>query len=62
MTALGVGGYDGRASGEGEVIVAKGFSGFSKKMPAFFRSLEKNNTREWFTPRKELYESEVRQP
>ena len=38
------------------------FKGFSKKMPAFFRSLEKNNTREWFTPRKELFESEVRAP
>lgn len=42
--------------------MATAFSGFSKKMPAFFRSLEKNNTREWFTPRKELYETEVRQP
>jgi uncharacterized protein (TIGR02453 family) len=38
------------------------FPGFSKKMPAFFRGLEKNNTREWFTPRKELFEAEVRGP
>lgn len=38
------------------------FPGFSKKMPSFFRALEKNNTREWFTPRKELFESEVRGP
>jgi uncharacterized protein (TIGR02453 family) len=38
------------------------FAGFSKKMPAFFRGLEKNNTREWFTPRKALFESEVRGP
>jgi uncharacterized protein (TIGR02453 family) len=39
-----------------------GFAGFSKKMPSFFRALEKNNTREWFTPRKELFEAEVRRP
>src|SRR5438046_1539014 len=38
------------------------FPGFSKKMPSFFRALEKNNTREWFTPRKELFEAEVRGP
>jgi uncharacterized protein (TIGR02453 family) len=38
------------------------FAGFSKKMPSFFRALEKNNTREWFTPRKELFEAEVRGP
>ena len=38
------------------------FPGFSKKMPAFFRGLEKNNTREWFAPRKDLFESEVRGP
>jgi uncharacterized protein (TIGR02453 family) len=38
------------------------FPGFSKKMPSFFRSLAKNNTREWFSPRKELFEAEVRGP
>jgi uncharacterized protein (TIGR02453 family) len=38
------------------------FPGFSKKMPAFFRGLERNNTREWFAPRKELFETEVRGP
>jgi uncharacterized protein (TIGR02453 family) len=42
--------------------MATTFSGFSKKMPAFFRQLAKNNTREWFAPRKELYETEVRGP
>jgi uncharacterized protein (TIGR02453 family) len=41
---------------------AKSFAGFSKKMPAFFRGLARNNTREWFTPRKELFEAEVRGP
>ncbi|HEY7118847.1 MAG TPA: DUF2461 domain-containing protein [Tepidisphaeraceae bacterium] len=38
------------------------FGGFSRKVPAFFRGLEKNNNREWFTPRKEFFESEIRAP
>src|SRR5258706_8434221 len=42
--------------------MAKVFAGFSKKMPAFFRGLERNNTREWFASRKELFEAEVRGP
>jgi uncharacterized protein (TIGR02453 family) len=31
-------------------------------MPTFFRTLEKNNTREWFAPRKEIFETHVRYP
>jgi len=31
-------------------------------MPTFFRALEKNNTREWFGPRKELFETQIRRP
>src|SRR3954471_13562169 len=42
--------------------MANAFPGFSKTMPAFFRGLERDNTREWFTPRKELFEAEVRGP
>src|SRR3954454_12727493 len=42
--------------------MAKTFPGFSKKMSTFFRGLKKNNTREWFTPRKELFEADVRAP
>jgi uncharacterized protein (TIGR02453 family) len=38
------------------------FSGFPKQMPTFFRGLEKNNRREWFTPRKEWFETHVRGP
>ena len=38
------------------------FPGFPKQMPTFFRGLERNNTREWFTPRKELFEQHVRGP
>jgi len=38
------------------------FTGFSPKAISFFRQLEKNNSRDWFTPRKELFEELVRQP
>ena len=31
-------------------------------MPTFFRGLEKNNRRDWFAPRKELFETCVRTP
>ena len=42
--------------------MSKRFPGFSRQMPTFFRSLEKNNEREWFAPRKELFESQIRAP
>jgi uncharacterized protein (TIGR02453 family) len=35
---------------------------FSPKCLSFFRQLEKNNKREWFTPRKTIFESEARTP
>lgn len=35
---------------------------FTPKMLTFFRQLEKNNKREWFTPRKEIFDEQVRQP
>jgi uncharacterized protein (TIGR02453 family) len=35
---------------------------FSPKCLSFFRQLEKNNAREWFTPRKSVFESEARAP
>jgi len=31
-------------------------------MPVFFRGLEKNNRRDWFGPRKELFETQIRAP
>ena len=37
-----------------------GFEGFSDDAVNFFRELRENNTREWFQPRKEIYESQVR--
>jgi uncharacterized protein (TIGR02453 family) len=38
------------------------FPGFPKTLLSFFRSLEKNNRRDWFTPRKELFETQIRAP
>ena len=38
------------------------FPGFPKEGIAFLRSLAKNNDREWFQPRKAIYEEKVRQP
>ena len=37
-----------------------GFEGFSEDAVKFFRGLRKNNTREWFQPRKEIYDSKIR--
>ena len=38
------------------------FPGFPKQALTFFRQLAKNNTREWFQPRKAQYEQHVRAP
>ena len=38
------------------------FQGFSPKALSFFRQLEKNNSRDWFTPRKEQYQELIGQP
>jgi uncharacterized protein (TIGR02453 family) len=38
------------------------FPGFSAAAQKFFRDLRKNNTREWFQPRKEIFEREVKGP
>jgi uncharacterized protein (TIGR02453 family) len=42
--------------------VAAGFPGFPKEMTTFFRSLKRNNKREWFQPRKHLFEQHVKAP
>ena len=42
--------------------MAAGFPGFPKEMTAFFRSLKRNNRREWFQPRKHVYEQYVKEP
>jgi uncharacterized protein (TIGR02453 family) len=38
------------------------FQGFSRAGIAFLRDLKKNNNREWFTPRKSIYEEQLRLP
>lgn len=38
------------------------FPGFPKEMPAFFRQLEKNNDRDWFTAHKSTFDDHVRGP
>jgi len=42
--------------------VAASFPGFPKEMMTFFRSLKRNNRREWFQPRKHLFEQHVKGP
>lgn len=38
------------------------FAGFPEEMVRFFRSLKRNNRREWFQPRKHLFEQQVKTP
>ena len=38
------------------------FPGFPPETLTFFRTLARNNNREWFQPRKELFESKVKAP
>jgi uncharacterized protein (TIGR02453 family) len=42
--------------------VRSGFAGFPPEMVRFFRSLKRNNRREWFQPRKPLFEQHVKAP
>jgi len=42
--------------------VAASFPGFPKEMMTFFKSLKRNNRREWFQPRKEEFEKHVKEP
>ncbi len=42
--------------------MATRFPGFPPEMTQFFRSLKRNNRREWFQPRKHLYEQYVKTP
>lgn len=39
-----------------------GFPGFPPEMVQFFRSLKRNNRRDWFQPRKHLFEQHVKTP
>jgi uncharacterized protein (TIGR02453 family) len=42
--------------------VSSGFAGFPPEMVQFFRGLKRNNRRDWFQPRKHLYEQHVKAP
>jgi len=42
--------------------VRTAFVGFPPEMVKFFRSLKRNNRREWFQPRKHLFEQHVKAP
>src|SRR5690348_3321084 len=42
--------------------VPNSFGGFPKEMVTFFRALKRNNRREWFQPRKHLFEEHVKKP
>lgn len=42
--------------------MADGFPGFPAEGMQFFRDLDKNNDREWFQPRKSIYELNVKLP
>jgi uncharacterized protein (TIGR02453 family) len=42
--------------------VRSAFAGFPPEMIRFFRSLKRNNRREWFQPRKHLFEQHIKTP
>lgn len=42
--------------------MAAAFTGFPEEMVRFFRSLKRNNRREWFQPRKHLFDQHVKEP
>jgi uncharacterized protein (TIGR02453 family) len=42
--------------------MATGFPGFSQEGIDFFRKLARNNRREWFQPRKTIFDEKVKQP
>ena len=44
------------------VPVAHGFKGFPREAFRFFSDLARNNNRDWFQPRKEVYESTCQEP
>src|SRR5580693_2792058 len=45
-----------------ECFVRSAFAGFPPEMVKFFRSLKRNNRREWFQPRKHLFDQHVKEP
>jgi uncharacterized protein (TIGR02453 family) len=47
---------------DGGTLAKTGFPGFPTEGIEFFRKLVKNNRREWFQPRKEVFETRLKQP
>src|SRR6266404_1584591 len=45
-----------------EHVLKTGFPGFPPEALQFLRGLKRNNTREWFQPRKETFEQQVKEP
>ena len=45
-----------------KTVTLEGFEGFSSKGLNFLRDLKKNNEREWFQERREIYENELKLP
>ena len=43
-------------------MARSGFAGFPPEAMEFLRGLARNNRREWFLPRKAVYETSVKQP
>src|SRR6476646_9496914 len=49
-------------AGQASRMLKTGFSGFPAEGMQFFRSLARNNRREWFQPRKHIYDEQVKAP
>lgn len=43
-------------------MAGSAFSGFPEETLTFFRGLERNNRREWFQPRKSVFDEQVKRP
>src|SRR2546426_3761672 len=52
----------GPMAGQAVRMAKTGFNGFPAEGMQFFRALKRNNRREWFQPRKALYEEHVKAP
>ena len=60
--------FRGRSSGQiieelsRSISCTSAFPGFPPEMVRFFRSLKRNNRREWFQPRKHLFDQHIKAP
>jgi uncharacterized protein (TIGR02453 family) len=49
-------------AGQATRMAKTGFAGFPAEGMQFFRSLARNNRREWFQPRKQIYDEQLKAP